>query len=60
MNTLDEFVLSGSIGVMRRNGDYMNLTPEGVSLGGAHAEQLPRRYEYFDSQEGKSELGVPE
>lgn len=58
-NTLDEFMLAGAIGVMRRDGDYMSLTPEGVSIA-RYAEQLPRRYEYFDRPEGKAELGQAE
>ena len=57
MNTLDEFAFSGVVGVMQRNGTYMILKPDATNWGESYGVQLPRRYDYFQLDEGKRELG---
>lgn len=58
MNTLDEFSLSWNFQVIRRDGDFLTLTPESINLGEEYSGQFPRRYEYFDKPVGYEELGL--
>jgi hypothetical protein len=57
MNTLDCIGFAGVFSVMERGGRFMSLTPQAVNLGESYASQRPRKYEYFESPEGKEELG---
>jgi hypothetical protein len=57
MNVGELHCFSGFYGAVTRDGSRMTVSPNLSNWGEQVATPLPRRYDYFEREEGKAELG---